>query len=106
MARYSKYETPNAYPACFFFNENNQVIAIFPDLNNLSANGNTEPEAYAMASKALNDYLEAKEDSREKAPNPSSLMEILPKLEEIAKETKQNATGAFVDNIRRYYYIN
>ena len=105
MARYLKYETPKAYPACFFFTDENKVTAIFPDLNNLSANGNTEPEAYAMAAKALNEYLEIKEDNREKAPKPSSLMEILPRLEEIAKETHQNSTGAFVDNIRRFYYI-
>ena len=105
MVRHLKYETPRSYPACFFFNNDNRITAIFPDLNNLSANGNTEPEAYAMAEKALDEYLETIEEKRAKPPEPSSLMEILPKLENIAKEIHLNVKGAFADNIRRYYYI-
>ena len=82
------------YPACFFKDDDGYSV-IFPDLNWLATDGQTEQEAFDMAVDCLAGYLySAWEDGDEVSP-PSSINDI--SIEDVARKLGSDTNNAFVN---------
>ena len=84
------------YPACFFKEETGYSV-VFPDLNRLATNGNTETEAMNMAVDCLAGYLYTLKNNGDQAPPASAMSDV--SLEYVAKELDADTKGAFVNMV-------
>ena len=84
------------YPACFFKDETGYSV-VFPDLNWLATNGNTETEAMNMAVDCLAGYLYTLKNNGDQAPPASAMSDV--SLEYVAKELDADTKGAFVNMV-------
>lgn len=84
------------YPACFFKDETGYSV-VFPDLNRLATNGNTETEAMNMAVDCLAGYLYTLKNNGDQAPPASAMSDV--SLEYVAKELDADTKGAFVNMV-------
>lgn len=85
------------YPACFYEEENGGYSVVFPDLNFLATQGETQEEAFAMAVDCLAGYLYGCQRDGEAVPPPSKLPSI--DLAAVASELGDEEAHGFVSMV-------
>lgn len=86
----------SVYPAVFF-KEKKGYSVVFPDLNWLATDGNSESDAMKNAVDCLAGYLYMLKKDGEKIPKPSSVNEI--SIKDVAIELDANDKNAFVNMV-------
>ena len=84
------------YPACFFRDRKGYSV-VFPDLNWLATNGESETDAMNMAVDCLAGYLYMLEKEHEEIPEASHMSDI--SLEKVAQELDADPRGGFINMV-------